>query len=273
MRHSSTAASVLTAVSILSATSFPLSAHAQDPADRADKISGFVSLGVAVVPEFQGSDYYVPVPGPAANVEYNGFGISVRGLSASIDVVPFDGWAAGPVIRYRGERDDVDDDAVDALPDIDATVELGGFVGYSYNLGALPRDAVDARAQILFDAGDAHEGYVVSLSAGYGAMATQRLRLGGRIGMSIADDEFMDTYFSVDDAGAAASGLSAFDAGGGIKDVNLGLNASYSLTRNWGLNAGFTYTRLLGDAADSSIVDESGSPDQFFGTLGASYRF
>lgn len=273
MRNSTIAASVLTVATMLSATWIPLAAQTQDPAQAKDKLTGFVSLGVAAVPEFEGSDYYTPVPAPAASIRYNGYGVSLRGLAASLDIIPFVGWSAGPVIKYRGERDDLEDDAVDALPSVDASVELGGFVGYSHNLGFLPGDAINARAQVLFDVGDAHEGYFIDLSAGYGAMATRRLRLSGRVGMSIADDEYMDTYFSVDPAGSAASGLGVFDAGGGVKDVNIGLSANYSITRNWGLNAGATYTRLVGDAGDSTIVEDAGAPDQFFGNIGASYRF
>ena len=39
------------------------------------------------------------------------------------------------MVNYRGERDDVDNGAVDKLSDVDAALEVGAQMGYDYKLG------------------------------------------------------------------------------------------------------------------------------------------
>jgi len=91
-------------------------------------------------------------------------------------------------------------------------------------------------------------------------------------GASYADDDYMDAYFSVTQAQSTASlaSLAAYDAEAGIKDVFLGLSTDVPLARSWTLKLSGRYSRLVGDAADSPIVE---SEDQFFGGLGLSYTF
>jgi outer membrane protein len=60
---------------------------------------------------------------------------------------------------------------------------------------------------------------------------------------------------------------------GGFKDVGLTLDLDYSLTQNWGLTGRLGYKRILGDAADSPLVENRGSADQFTSGLFLSYRF
>ncbi len=68
-------------------------------------------------------------------------------------------------------------------------------------------------------------------------------------------------------------GLAAFDGGSGFKDVGLQIEASYAVSDNWALNGQAGYQRLLTDAADSPLVDQEGSADQFLALIGVTYRF
>lgn len=87
-----------------------------------------------------------------------------------------------------------------------------------------------------------------------------------------ASEDYADAFFSVTPQGAAASGLAPFEAGSGIKDVGLNVAATYALTDRWGLVATGSTSFLVGDAADSPIVD-AGSSVQFFGGVALSYSF
>ncbi len=51
------------------------------------------------------------------------------------------------------------------------------------------------------------------------------------------------------------------------------MNASYQWTEHWGVTGMIGVTRLVGDAADSPIVDDAGSATQGVAALGISYRF
>jgi outer membrane protein len=77
----------------------------------------------------------------------------------------------------------------------------------------------------------------------------------------------MGSYFTVDTADAPSSGLDAYDADNGIKDVGgtLSLNWRIPGTEHWGLGGVFSYFRMVGDAGDSPVVDDAGNPDQLFG--------
>ena len=60
---------------------------------------------------------------------------------------------------------------------------------------------------------------------------------------------------------------------GGVKDIGLTLDLDYSLTENWIVTSRAGYKRLLGDAADSPLVEDRGSANQFSVGLSLGYRF
>ena len=52
------------------------------------------------------------------------------------------------------------------------------------------------------------------------------------------------------------------DADAGFREVRLTLGAIVPVTEHWLGGAGVMFMRLVGNAADSPIVDDAGSPDQ-----------
>jgi outer membrane protein len=85
--------------------------------------------------------------------------------------------------------------------------------------------------------------------------------------------DYMDAFFSVDARDASVTGLSQFSASDGFRDVRFSLMAIQSLSINWHLAGGVVYQRLLGDAADSPVVDDQGDANQFFFGFGAVYAW
>ena len=83
----------------------------------------------------------------------------------------------------------------------------------------------------------------------------------------------MAAYFGVDATNAARSGLREFDADGGLKDAGVLLLARYSFDRTWGLMVLGKFTRLVGDAADSPLVEDEGSENQGMAAALLTYRF
>ena len=76
---------------------------------------------------------------------------------------------------------------------------------------------------------------------------------------------------------AALSGLTPFNASGGMKNWKVGLLANQSLSGD--LLHGFSifglgsYARLVGDFKRSPIVSDRGSAGQWFGGLGLAYSW
>ena len=74
----------------------------------------------------------------------------------------------------------------------------------------------------------------------------------------------MSSYFGIDAADAARSGLAQYSADEGFKDVSFGGGATYRLFERVSISALAIYTRLIDDAADSPVVDDVGDENQIF---------
>jgi outer membrane protein len=55
--------------------------------------------------------------------------------------------------------------------------------------------------------------------------------------------------------------------------VGVALPVTYSPWEHWSLMGAVAYKRLLGDAADSPVVDDEGNANQFVGGMLVIYRF
>ena len=88
-----------------------------------------------------------------------------------------------------------------------------------------------------------------------------------------ADGRQMSTFFGVSDSEAQASGISAYKASGGFQNVTLTQNFEFPLAEHWSLVASASWIRLLGSAADSTIVREQGDMNQGSVQTAISYKF
>jgi outer membrane scaffolding protein for murein synthesis (MipA/OmpV family) len=74
-------------------------------------------------------------------------------------------------------------------------------------------------------------------------------------------------------AGRSNLGYRVYEADAGIKEVGALLSLWHFLTRNVGITTRLGYAQLLGDAADSPIVDGQGDAGQFSSPFAISYRW
>jgi outer membrane scaffolding protein for murein synthesis (MipA/OmpV family) len=247
-------------------------AAAQEPPPR-----NFIALGPAIAPDYLGSKDYEAVPLLLGNVEVGPTRLELEGFGARLDVsglVSEGGrFDYGPALRYQPGRDDVDNREVRALPDVDDSVEIGGFLRFGGPLGLYTADEGFLRLDVLADVADGHGGVIGTISGEYTFRPDPRLGLSGLVSTSLASDDYADAFFSVSDRGAAASGLGPFDADGGVRDVSAAVIATWAFSREWGLVAVGRVTQLVGDAADSPVVDDAGDATQVFGGLALSYAF
>jgi outer membrane protein len=90
------------------------------------------------------------------------------------------------------------------------------------------------------------------------------------LGTTWASDDYMESFFGISSTQSANSGLKTYDADAGIKDISLSMTAGYPLTNRWRLGGKVEYKRLVGDAADSPVVEDE---NQFLAGIGISYHF
>lgn len=238
---------------------------------------GFVGAGVGLSPDYVGSNDY------EASAAFFGrytwasgryvalVGTTAAGQAARVkaNLVPestSDMWQAGPVLQFRSERDDVDNNKVDKMREVDSAIEAGAFVG-------LQSGPWGGSLTYSTDVSDEHDGSLIELEGSYTTAMNERLRLTFGANLTYADDDYMETYFGVNAADAAASGLPTYSADSGLKDFGLTISGQYQLDGNWGLIGNLSYDRLLNDAKDSPLVDDEGDKNQWGALIAVTYAF
>jgi len=254
----------------------------------ADLARDTVTVGVAgaYIPDYEGSDDYRFVPGPAAIGSVDGFNFSVLGNRASVDLIrdkpgPGIDLQFGPVAVVnlnRTNHKSIDDPRVAALPERDTAIELGGYVGIG-KTGVItsPYDKLSVSVSYRRDVSGDHHSGIWQPSVSYLTPLSTKAAVALFGSMQHVERGYNQTYFGITPDDAIASGLPAYSAHGGWKNWSLGGAFTYSLTGNLlhgvKLVAGANYTRLLGSAADSPIVRIAGSRSQWLGAVGLAYTF
>ncbi len=249
------------------------------------QLRGHVGVAIGAVPEFQGSDDLSAVGLPLVDIRQEDF-MFISGASVNPnDGYGSIGWYAlnfayaqrgkrlfglsvGPMIRVGVGRDEHDNSALDGLGDIDDSAGSGVFV--EARAGSWTAD-ISSTSQ---DAGDEGDGLLVAVRSRYSVQISERFSIAPAVVASWGDEDYMQGFYGVSNAQASRSGLTRFNAQSGFKDVGIQVGATYSLSEKFLINGQIGYQRLLGDAADSPIVDrKDGSRDQFSALFGIAYKF
>lgn len=247
------------------------SALAQDVDVAAAEATGakenVVGLGIGFAPDYEGSDDMKAVALLQARFNFaNGMNLALFGNTLRFDMSPDATWSVGPMLRYRAERDNVDNDKIDRMETVDAAIEAGAFLNYNIDNWVVLFSAAT-------DVSDAHDGSVLDFGVGYRHPLNTQTMLTLFAKGSWASEDYMETYFGVDRGDADRSGLPTYDAEAELKDVALGGLLQYNINDRWGVLGLLQYTKLLGDAADSPLVDDEGSASQLIVGVIGNYRF
>jgi outer membrane scaffolding protein for murein synthesis (MipA/OmpV family) len=219
-----------------------------------------LGIGPATSPDYEGSDEYGVKALPLVSFRYkdlievdnNNLRVNLFGLGSRDKNKRF---RAGPQVKVDFGRDENDSPDLAGLGDIGTSVELGAYG--SYRLGP-----TRTRFRLLHDVAGGHSGTKIIGDVRLVLLKTEQMAVTGSISSTWADGGYMETFFSVNPSQSLASGLPAYNAGAGIKDIRVGITADYELSKRWAVLAHASYTRLLGDAADSPIVSQRGSASQ-----------
>jgi outer membrane protein len=226
-----------------------------------------VGLGIGGAPDYEGSDDYRAVPWLFARVNWeSGRYLYFEGATLKANLVSSPTWRLGPVVRYIPARVHVEDQKVDQLKNVDAAVMLGGFAGFDV-------DRCTAFIQVVQDVSGSNDGLVATLGVGYTVPIDDRTIVALTGTIDYASGEYMSTYFGIDAGDSVRSGLKTYNADAGIKDVGVGVLLQYYPWDHVGFRVAAKYTRLVGDAADSPVVDDRGDENQLLGGLMVTYRF
>ena len=184
-----------------------------------------------------------------------------------------DGWKAGPVVRLRfGRKEDNGGstflvsgggDALLGMGDVNASVELGGFVGKRFG----SRDQWEAKARVVRGFGG-HEGIVADLSLDH-RIRSGRASIAFGPRATLASSRFMRPYYGINPDQSERTGLAQYSPSGGLLSYGLGGSLIHPVGRRSVVTLFSGLERLGGEAANSPLVRERGRPTQF--TLGVGY--
>jgi outer membrane scaffolding protein for murein synthesis (MipA/OmpV family) len=213
---------------------------------------------VWVSPKFEGAKSYDAIAFPfiaPAGVGSDGV-LQVKGADdVRLRLFRASGFEFGPLAGYRFGRDGDDVSNVD-VGDVDGGLVLGGFA--TYRTGPLAF-SVSYHHQVTGD----DTGGLVRFGVEHTSRLSPTVQLTAGVGTNYATQDYMTAFF-------ATPGLAGYDPEAGFKDVYAGATAAIDLSDRWSLLLIGRYARLLGDAADSPIVE---TENQLYGGLALSYKF
>ena len=222
-----------------------------------------VGLGPGIYPDFEGARHSKVHAVPVVSLRYRDL---VEVPNNEIRVTAFNKLFApavnsekpggslrvGPLLSLNFGRDEGDSPDLIGMGSVGTSIELGAFISY-----LLPEDRF--RARIRQDVIGGHKGATLQLDYTHTFIRAQRLSLSGSLGAMGGSAAYMKSFFGVTATQAALTGLPAFRAKAGFKDVNAGINGSYVISDNWSVFATVGFKRLIGSAADSPLVKVRGS--------------
>jgi outer membrane protein len=237
-----------------------------------------VGLGIAMVPDYVGSDDYRVAPLPF--LKYT-FGQSQRyvklaGADLSVNLLNHQNFQLGPLLRYYSPRGDkVKDDVVEKMDKVDGGFAAGGFLTFELK-GDEPRNRINFTLKFVADLSDSYDGFLMDFDVTLWRKVAEKWDVFVGAGTTYADNDYMDTYFSVNGGNRGAAPLVElpnYSADSGIRDVRAQGGAIWYFSKNWLFGGLIRAQRLLGDADDSPIVDRRGDSNQLSIALFAGYKF
>lgn len=231
--------------------------------------------GIALVgPKYEGSKSYktfgfpLIIPNFGKKSQEGSFGdrISFKSIdNVRFNILGTSSFELGPVAGYRGGRKQKDGVLLGGLGDVDAGLVLGAYAGY--HLGPVFLDT-----SIANQVTGAKTGYQIKLGATNEFDINDSVKITTGIGSTYSSEKYMDNFFGISaaQAGTSTAGLTAYNPGAGFKDINFKLGTELALSDKWQLNVGGGYSRLIGDAANSPVIE---TKNQFSGSVSLIYRF
>jgi outer membrane protein len=211
-------------------------------------------LAGGAAPRYEGSQDYQPLVMPLIAAEFDN-GVYLNPLQGLGYRRPLGEAAfASIAVGYDYGRRDRDHDLVPGSDHLRGMGHVPGSVLVVLQAGLnLPGDLV-LSATLDQPVTETQRGWGgrVELTAPVWLAPTNQITVTG--GVHTASERYARTYFGVTDRQAANSGFDAYTARAGIDNLRVAVDWTHVFTPNWMVKTTAGVSRLVGDAADSPIV-------------------
>lgn len=235
------------ATTALCLTSTARAASAAEPDAPSDwKVS--IGPGIYVFPEFPGSSRLKLLPLPVQDISWRDRVFSQGPDVLGVNALRGENYHAGASLSFDFQsRKASDDPRLKGLPDVHYGPKLRLFADYTWW-------AFTGSANLYQDIAGTGQGLTAMAdlvaSAPWGAFL---FSVGP--GVTWASGRYNSTFFGVTPQQSTASGLPAYTARSGLRDVHLNIDASYQIAPHWSANVVAVIGRLGKVAARSPIPE------------------
>ena len=246
--------------------------------DGSPKLNYVLGAVVSNGPDYAGGDGRSSHLSPSWALEYGrfrlstsrgstlmGHGLEQRESGATAILAESDRFSLSASLRLDSGRDSSDAPRLSGLPDVRSTLRARVSAGYAIT----PRWSVGAglSQDILGRDGGAQ----LNTSVSYTLPVTQQTRMVFGAGANFGDRTYVRNQFGVPAVagGAGAARLPAYEPGGGLYNVGLGVDVMTALNRHWVVWGGVGVSQVKGDARRSPLTVR---PTGYSASLGLAYR-
>jgi len=252
-----------------------------DLSKRPDTTLNFMAgIGTIYQPAFFGSKDYQLLLIPNLKIDYkNLITLSIDGLR--FNFINSGGWRAGAGAKYNPGRNESEgwyaryfrlagdkQSKLQGLGDVDYTIELGGFVQYTYNPFTLKFD--------LYQGINGHESFIGNAGLQYnGTIPLNGTPIIFSLGAhtTFAGSKYNNAYYGIDEKQSERSGLDRYHADRGFISYGADLFIAYPVTPSVLFSVFGKYDRLSGEISNSPIIVKYGSENQYICGIMFGYRF
>ncbi|MDF3835850.1 MipA/OmpV family protein [Cupriavidus basilensis] len=230
-----------------------------------------LGLGAGVAPLYEGSNEYHPIFAPLFSAEFsNGIFISPLRGGLGYGHKFSNGMFASLALDYdegRSDRKRLDMPGSDYLKGMGRIP--GSFMG-AFQVG-MPIYG-DATLSVTLDVPLTHRqrGLSGHIDLEVPIFASGRHQVTFSPSLHFGSRRYTQTFFGVTDAQAASSAFRPYATKAGFDRASLSLAWTYEISRTWSVNSVLGVSRLLGDSANSPIVQ---SKQSYFGLTSLNYSF
>ena len=247
-------------------------------ADGSPRLNYVLGAVVSNGPDYAGGDGRSSHLSPSWALEYGrfrlstsrgstlmGHGLEQRESGATAILAESDRFSLSASLRLDNGRKNSDSPRLAGLPEVRSTVRARVSAGYAIT----PRWSVGAglSQDILGRDGGAQ----LNTSVSYTLPVTQQTRMVFGAGANFGDRNYVRNQFGVPAVagGAGAARLPAYEPGGGLYNVGLGVDVMTALNRHWVVWGGVGVSQVKGDARRSPLTVR---PTGYSASLGLAYR-